>query len=53
MTTRGLIEPEMKKIAVWIKKVLTNIGDEKVYNEVRGEVRELCLQYPIYGYKPS
>jgi len=53
MTTRGLKEQEMKKIAVWIKKVLTNIGDEKVYNEVRGEVRELCLQYPIYGYKPS
>ena len=53
MTTRGLKEPEMKKIAVWIKKTLTNIGDEKIYTEVRAEVRELCSAYPLYGYKPA
>jgi glycine hydroxymethyltransferase len=51
MTTRGFKEDEFKKIAAWIKKVLVNIGDEGVYNEVRSEVRDLCVQYPLYGYK--
>ena len=51
MTTRGFKEDEFKKIAAWIKKVLVNIGDESVYNEVRSEVHDLCVQYPIYGYK--
>jgi len=32
---------------------LTNMGDEKVYSEVRSEVRELCLHYPLYGFKPA
>lgn len=51
MTTRGFKEDEFKMIAAWIKKVLVNIGDESVYNEVRSEVHDLCVQYPIYGYK--
>lgn len=51
MTTRGMKESEMVQIASWIKKVLTNMGDEKVYDEVRSEVRDLCRQYPLYGYK--
>lgn len=51
MTTRGFKEDEFKKIAGWIKKVLVNIGDENIYNEVRTEVRDLCVQYPLYGYK--
>jgi glycine hydroxymethyltransferase len=53
MTTRGLKEPEMKLIAGWIKKVVTNIGDNTVYDQVKGEVRQLCVQYPLYGYHPA
>lgn len=48
LTTRGMKEEEMRKIARFIAKVIKNINDEKVIEQVREEVRELCEQYPLY-----
>ncbi|MEO0104157.1 MAG: serine hydroxymethyltransferase, partial [candidate division WOR-3 bacterium] len=48
LTTRGMKEEEMKKIAQLIHKVLSNIGNEKVYEEVRREVKELTESFPLY-----
>ncbi|MFH1515516.1 MAG: serine hydroxymethyltransferase [bacterium] len=53
MTTRGFTQDDFKNIAGWIGKILKNMGNESVYGEVRSEVRDLCVQYPIYGYKPE
>jgi glycine/serine hydroxymethyltransferase len=39
----------MKRIASFIAKVLSNSGDEKVKEEVRQEVREMCQRRPIPG----
>jgi len=47
-TTRGLKEPEMKKIGEWIDRVLRNPEDRTVRDEVAGGVREICAQFPIY-----
>jgi len=47
-TTRGLKEPEMKKIGEWIDRVLRNPEDRTVRAEVAGGVREICAQFPIY-----
>jgi glycine hydroxymethyltransferase len=44
LTTRGMREPEMRQIAAWIAAGLT--GDKAVIERVRGEVRELCRQFP-------
>jgi len=49
LTTRGMKEDEMKRIVRLIDKVLTNIDDEKVYEEVRGEVKELTDAFPLYS----
>ncbi|MEO0130890.1 MAG: serine hydroxymethyltransferase, partial [candidate division WOR-3 bacterium] len=49
LTTRGMKEEEMKKIAQLIHKVLSNIGNEKVYEEVRREVKELTESFPLYS----
>jgi glycine hydroxymethyltransferase len=48
LTTRGMKEPEMKKIAALIDKVISNLGDDDVYAQVRKEVLELCQDFPLY-----
>jgi glycine hydroxymethyltransferase len=47
-TTRGMKEDQMKTIAGLISKVLHNVEDENVKNQVREEVRELTSQFPLY-----
>lgn len=48
LTTRGIKEPEMEKIAVLIDRVISNIGNEKIYAEVKEEVVSLCNKFPLY-----
>jgi glycine hydroxymethyltransferase len=48
VTTRGLREGEMKRIAQLIARVLDAKGDPNVVNEVKKGVKELCEQFPIY-----
>ena len=47
VTTRGLKEPEMVKIADWINRVLTS-RTPAVIVQVRQEVRDLCEELPLY-----
>jgi glycine hydroxymethyltransferase len=46
LTTRGMKEPEMRKIAGWIGEALAHLTDTAVQERIRGQVRELCQQYP-------
>ncbi|MBI5756350.1 MAG: serine hydroxymethyltransferase [Nitrospirae bacterium] len=48
VTTRGMKEGEMDRIAEYIDKVLSNVGNENVYNDVKIEVMELCRRFPVY-----
>ena len=48
LTTRGMKEPEMKRIGGILSAVLRNIGNEKMLAEAREEVRALCDQFPLY-----
>lgn len=48
LTTRGLKETEMKMIGQMIAKILKNINDEKIKNEVKKTVKELTDKYPLY-----
>ena len=48
LTTRGMKEPEMKRIGGILSTVLRNIGNEKMLAEAREEVRALCDQFPLY-----
>ena len=47
VTTRGFKENEMKKVAEWIDQVLRSEGDDKVMLRVKGEVLEMCKQFPL------
>ena len=49
VTTRGMREDEMRQIGRWIARVLAAPDDEAVKARVRGEVHELCSNFPIYA----
>ena len=51
MTTRGMKEPEMRQIAGWIVKALEMRNDDAALQRIRGEVAELCNQFPLYAWK--
>ncbi len=44
ITTRGMKEKEMKKIASWINEV---ISDEKSVKKVREEIKKFCKKFPL------
>jgi glycine hydroxymethyltransferase len=48
ITTRGMKEPQMAEIADLIATVLRDIKNEDAVKAVRGKVKELCLQFPLY-----
>jgi len=48
LTTRGMGVPEMARVAALIGRVLDAPGDEAVLSRVRGEVKELCREFPMY-----
>ncbi len=49
VTTRGMKQAEMRIIADLITKVLKNIGNDKVYEQVKQEAEALCSQFPLYN----
>jgi glycine hydroxymethyltransferase len=46
LTSRGMREAEMRTIAGWISDVLAAPQDKTVLERVRGQVRDLCRQFP-------
>jgi glycine hydroxymethyltransferase len=48
VTTRGFKENEMKLIAHWIDRALSNKDDEVILEEINQQVLELTKKYPLY-----
>jgi len=48
LTTRGMREAQMEKIAGWIAQVLNHIGDAATEQRVRGEVAAFAGEFPLY-----
>jgi glycine hydroxymethyltransferase len=51
LTTRGMKEPEMRRIGAWISKALDQRNDEAALDKIRGEVAELANQFPLYAWR--
>ena len=49
VTSRGMGEAEMRRIAAWMDEVIAAPEDEAIAERVCGEVRELCQAYPPPG----
>lgn len=48
VSTRGMKEPEMKRIVELVDRVLQHRQDPSVLEEVRGQAKALCAQFPIF-----
>ena len=49
VTSRGMVEGEMRQIAAWMDDVVGAPEDEALAERVRQEVRELCQAFPPPG----
>jgi glycine hydroxymethyltransferase len=49
LTTRGMLEAEMKTIAGWIAEVLADPEDSARQRRVKEEVETLCRRFPLYS----
>ncbi len=49
VTTRGMKEPEMKKITEFIYQVWQNYQDEEKLAKIKIEVKEFCEKFPLYA----
>ncbi len=47
VTTRGMGEAEMARIAAWIVEVLNNVGDTARQERIAAEVAEMCRSFPV------
>jgi glycine hydroxymethyltransferase len=53
VTTRGMREPEMDRIAELIVRALAAVEDDRVLSAVRAEVETLCRMFPLYPERLS
>jgi glycine hydroxymethyltransferase len=49
VTTRGMKEKEMEKIADWIDRALTSTNDDQALAAIRKEVQTLSRKFPVPG----
>jgi glycine hydroxymethyltransferase len=48
ITSRGMREPEMDRIAEFIATALASPDDDTVLGRIKGEVEALCRKFPLY-----
>ena len=49
ITTRGFGVEESKALAGWMADVMDNMSDEKVIEEIKQKVIDLCAKFPVYA----
>jgi glycine hydroxymethyltransferase len=47
LSTRGMGGDEMRKVATFIVRVISGRGEKQAIDSVRGEVLDLCAQFPL------
>jgi glycine hydroxymethyltransferase len=48
ITTRGMKEPEMERVAAAIDAVIASVDDSVAIDSIRGEVAALCAEFPVH-----
>ena len=49
VTSRGMREPEMERIAAWMDEVVSHPEDAGIKARIAGEVKEMCSKFPAPG----
>ncbi|MBX3434738.1 MAG: serine hydroxymethyltransferase [Pirellulales bacterium] len=47
LTTRGMGEDQMRTIGGWMLEALRHADDTAVLERIRGQIRELCIDFPV------
>jgi glycine hydroxymethyltransferase len=47
LTTRGMGVAEMRQVGKWMLTALEAANDQTVHERIRGEIRDLCRQFPV------
>lgn len=47
LTTRGMKTDQMRAVGAWMLAALRAPGDEAALNRIRGEIKDLCNQFPV------
>jgi len=47
LTSRGMGVDQMRAIGTWMLQVLQAPDDQPLHVKIRGQVRELCDQFPV------
>ncbi len=47
VTTRGMRQEDMARIAEWIRQVIENVDDEDVASRIKGEICDYMKNYPL------
>ncbi len=47
LTTRGMGVEEMKTVGHWMLEALRSADDESLHERIRGQIRELCIDFPV------
>ena len=50
LTTRGMREGEMRRIAGWIAEALTHRADDSRLRAIHKQVSALAAEFPLYGW---
>src|SRR3989344_8582427 len=53
VTTRGMKEKEMVKIAIWMDRALKNTGNEAELKKISQEVKNFCKKFPLESHLKS
>ena len=51
VTSRGMKEPEMQRIASWMNQVVSDVKDETLHTKIHEDVREFCRLFPCPGIR--
>jgi len=51
VTSRGMKEPEMQRIAAWMDQVVSEVTNETLHARIREEVRGFCQTFPCPGIR--
>ena len=51
VTSRGMKEPDMRRIVAWMDEVIANAEDEQALERIRNEVRDFCVAFPAPGIR--
>jgi glycine hydroxymethyltransferase len=49
ITARGMGKAEVRTIARWVTRVIANISDLNLKQEICQEVKHLCSRFPVPG----